>query len=173
MLTVLYQYIRRNTNTTSLVVLAISLVICMTGFHFRKLKLGKVPDKMCYFNATEFKEFICQSPEAWYVYAATQATFDVLFPITYCTLTGMLIVGLLDQTTATWLLVLPLLIFVTDLSENAVTIYLAFTFDCKLDPPTIPWLATVLTPTKWFLIGSTVITIIVAGLIKYFTFTES
>ena len=173
MLTVLYQCIRRNTNTTSLVLLAIFLVICMTGFHFRKRKLGKVPDKMCYFNAVDFKEFICKSPEAWYVYASTQATFDVLFPITYCTLTGMLIVGLFDQTTATRLLVLPLLVFITDLSENAVTIYLAFTFDCNLEPPTIPWLAIVLTPTKWLLIGSTVITIIVAGLINCFTFTES
>ena len=171
MLTFLYHYVCRNTNKTSLVALAVLFAVCLTGFHFRKCELGTVPDKMPYFNAQQFKAFICQpcKPHGRYLYAATQATLDVLYPIAYCTLAGILVATLFRPELATRLLVFPLLVFVTDLSENAVTIYLALTFDCHLDPPTIPWLAVILTPTKWILIGATVLTIVVGSIGRLFS----
>ena len=169
MLTFLYQYVRKNTNVVSIVVLAILFSSCLVGFHFRTKRLGPPLDLNISFDARDVKEFLCQcdGPNRRYIYATTQATLDVVFPFTYCSLFGILIASLFRKETATRLLVLPLLAFIADLSENAVTIYLALTFDCLLEPPTIPWLAIVLTPTKWFFIGASVLAIVV-GLVGMF-----
>lgn len=121
---------------------------------------------MFWYDAETFEAFICQpgKPNAQWLYATTQATLDVIFPIVYGTLLGILIGRFYDRRMATGLLLLPLLAFVFDLSENAVTIYLAMNFDCDLESLSIPWLAIILTPTKWFFVVASMLSIII-GLI--------
>ena len=169
MLTFLYQYVRKNTNAVSLFVLAVLIGGCLIGFDFREQALGKVPDKYIFVTATIINDFLKQpnNPSGRYLYAATQATLDVVFPIVYCTLFGIIIAQLFSQKTAMRLLMLPLLVFILDLTENAVLIYLALDYE-KLKPLTNPWLAVALTRTKWLFIATTLVTI-VAGIACLFT----
>ena len=162
MLTLLYQYVRKNTNAVSLVVLAVLFGGCAVGFHFRGEQLGQPPDIHFFVTAELINEFLSQpnNPDGRYLYAATQATLDVIFPITYCTLLGVIIAQLFSQKMATRLLIFPLLAFIFDLSENTVLIYLAMLYEQEMNPLEVPWLAIVLTPTKWLFIAASGLAII-------------
>ena len=166
MLKLLYRYIRKYTNFASMIYLIVLVGFCVAGFCWRNNIIGPTPDGMRYWDAEDFRVFLCHvnKTNGQYLYAITQATLDVVFPITYCMLSGIVIAVLFKAKSATSLLIFPLLAFICDLSENAVTIYLALKYDCLTFPSALPLLARAWTPLKWFFIASTILTIAI-GLI--------
>lgn len=170
MLNDIYDYVRRHSNRRSIGVLVVMLAAGLAVLYLRTLRFGPSPDGQCYVDATFVQNYFCDAhgarPHVWWIYAVSEATVDMVVPVAYATLMGTAIVWLYEKKTALGLLMLPLLAFIGDVSENIVMIYVALTFDCPPHPPSIPWLATILTPAKWLLIAVSS-TLILFGLIRW------
>ena len=108
-------------------------VLCSGGFDWRSKRLGcenraldarfwYSPEQACvFFNAI--------GPTGRRIYAMTQVTLDLVFPLTYGTLFALLIVHVYDQSLAGTLVWVPVLAAITDLLENVTTAFLAWQFN--------------------------------------------
>jgi hypothetical protein len=63
------------------------------------------------------------------LYATTEVTLDLAFPLVYVTLLAVLIVRVYAERTAKYLVLLPALGGVADVLENCILAYLAWSFD--------------------------------------------
>jgi hypothetical protein len=102
-----------------------------------------------------------------WLYATTQVTLDLLFPITYGALFSLAIARLYGPKGA-WLLLLPLLTVSADLLENVSTASLAWSF--PRGNPSLASLAGTFTFVKWRLVYATMLAIVVGALLHRSTY---
>ncbi|HET9768651.1 MAG TPA: hypothetical protein VFS60_17525 [Thermoanaerobaculia bacterium] len=97
------------------------------------------------------------------LYATTAVTLDVVFPLAYGLLFGLLLVRLWPPGQA-WLLILPLLTVIADLLENFTIATMIWTYREGQEPP-LAGQAAVLTLTKWILFALTLLAVLI-GLLR-------
>lgn len=125
---------------------------CFAGFQLRSKKLNGVkvfdPRRKGYTPA-EAKQILDDlGPDGRRLYAITQLTLDVVFPLAFG---GLLFFGI----AGTWKLpeyvryfqILPILAVVTDLLENLLTTYMAVSYKGTVSP--VVGAASVITQVKW------------------------
>lgn len=99
------------------------------------------------------------------VYAATQLTLDVAFPLIY----GALFLGLfarcLGDVWARYLWLAPAGAVVLDLTENVLLAYLAWSFNG--DPSLLAWLSAGCTVLKWLCVGVSTVAILIGGCVQW------
>lgn len=126
----LYQRINRIANWRIGVFLFLANLACMAAFKWRgdQLKLES-PDAKRHYSPDELYAFLDGIGEnGRNLYAWTQITLDVIYPVVYCLLFAILLVALYRWEKLRCVVWLPLLTGVFDLLENVTTAYLAATF---------------------------------------------
>jgi len=141
----------------------VAAAACWGAFRWRRSKLGAqhtLLDSRFWYKPKEVQElFDTLGEPGRKLYAVTQVTVDLVFPLAYGLLFAMAIVRLYGTPAASWLLFLPLLTVVFDLAENVLTAYLAWPPRHK--GPAIVRLAATCTATKFtFFALSSVATVI-------------
>ncbi len=126
----LYQRINRIANWRVGIFLFVANLACIAGFNWRhnQLKL-EPPDAKSHYSPEELYAFLGGIGESGRrLYAWTQVTLDVIYPVVYCLLFAVLLVVLYRWEKLRCLVLLPLLTGLFDLLENFTTAYLAATF---------------------------------------------
>ena len=101
-------------------------------------------------DVTDFLKKIC--PKGRRLYAATQLTLDLVFPLVYGAFLGRILVSVFRTELARYLLLIPLLAVAADWSENVATAILALNFNGEAAPPLLAYAAAGYTLTKWILL---------------------
>lgn len=138
---------------------------CFQAFNWRTAKLGyenQILDSRFWYTPAEAQSFLMSlGSEGRNLYALTQITLDVIFPITYGALFAALIVHLYSALLAQRLLILPLGAAMADLGENFTTAYLAWSFTGSQS--SLVWLALVFTLIKFALFITSLVLILIGG----------
>ena len=129
-------------------------VICMVltiGFTLRQRELGLsnpgLDGRMWYTPEAASKFFQDIGKDGRQLYAATQLSLDVLFPLAYSSLMAVLLINLYAPAGGrTWTVLVPLLAALFDLAENVTVAGLALSYEGKEQP--LARLAAVFTLTK-------------------------
>lgn len=110
--------------------LFIANLACIAGFNWRQSQLKlEPPDAKRHYSPDELYAFLEGIGESGRrLYAWTQVTLDVIYPVVYCLLFAVLLVVLWRWEKLRCVVLLPLLTGVFDLLENFTTAYLAATF---------------------------------------------
>jgi hypothetical protein len=155
----------------------VSLIVsglCIQGFMWRSNKLmfseeNKLLDSRFFYNPTEVQQFFADleniktniniASNGLKLYALTQVTLDLIFPIAYGVLFTALIFILYQENPPQWLLWLPTLAIVADIGENFTLAFLAWTYADSSSP--LAWIAYIFTFTKWIMFLSSLLTIII------------
>lgn len=127
-------------------------ILCYFGFQFRAKKLNgvKVFDgRRKGYTAAEAKQILDDlGPDGRRLYAITQLTLDVVFPLAFGGLLFFAIAGTWRSPEfVRYFQILPILAVVTDLLENLLTTYMAGSYKGTVSP--IVGAASVVTQVKW------------------------
>lgn len=140
-------------------------VLCSGGFNWRSKRLGcenPALDARFWYSPEQARMFFkAIGPAGRRIYAMTQVTLDIVFPLTYGTLFALLIVHVYDQSVAQTLVWVPVLAAIIDLLENATTAFLAWQFDDRASP--LAWVAAVFTAVKTVLFGVGLVLIVLGA----------
>src|SRR5438045_1952189 len=152
----LYDWLLRVGTWRTAGLLAAACAVVAAVFHWRERALargakadpGRLPDGRLWYTPAEVWQYFDRlGPDGRRLYAVTTATLDVAFPILYAMLLGVVIARLCPPGLARWAVWLPVAAAVADLGENAVLVWLAWTFDGK--PSALAWAGAACTATKW------------------------
>lgn len=145
-------------------------IVCFRLFDWRRQKLGcetKVLDASFWYNPLDAKQFFEKIGESGRtLYAITELSIDLLFPLVYGTLFGIFIVRLYGATSAKWLVLIPLATAATDLIENSIIAYLAWSYAGR--ESSVAWIAAVFTSVKSLGFAASLIIILIGGLNRIF-----
>jgi hypothetical protein len=114
--------------------------------------------------------FACWGPEGRRLYVQTQLSLDLVFPLVYSLLLGLLVLSVAQGGQERWALV-PLLAAAADLGENALLAGLAWQ-----GPPVLPALASlalVLTWAKFGLLAASLASILVLAVRRLISFLST
>lgn len=122
------------------VLLLAAFALCLTGFAWREraLALGEpgFDRRGSGYDAKEAGELLDRMGERGRaVYAVTQLTLDVAFPLVYGLLAAILIAWLYPHPWARLLILVPLLVVAVDLCENMTTAVMAWRHQPGVEPP--------------------------------------
>jgi hypothetical protein len=143
--------------------LFIVFIMCAQGFEWRRKILGydnRALDGRFWYSPDDACNFLRNIGEnGRRLYAVTELTLDVLFPLVYGTLFAALIIHVYARESGRFLVLVPLLTVVFDILENIITAYLAWQFDDRTSP--VARGAAILTATKsgLFILSLTLIVI--------------
>ena len=148
--------------------LFIVFLICTQGFEWRRKTLGyetRALDGRFWYSPAEARDFLHHiGPNGRRIYAVTELTLDILFPLVYGTLFAALIIQVYAPDRGKFLLLVPLLAAVFDVLENITTAYLAWQYDGRTSP--IARGAAVFTATKSALLLLSLILIAIGAIIS-------
>ncbi len=143
------------------------LLACMWGFAWRSARLdseAKLLDARGWYTPDEAAHFLCAIGESGRtLYAITELSLDMAFPVAYGLLLAILIVHLYRSAVAHRLIGLPFAAGSGDIAENVTIAYLAWSFDGS--PTALAWLAAVLTAFKTALIVGSLLAVLL-GVLK-------
>jgi hypothetical protein len=147
MLTALEKLSSRTANWPAVTILLLFAIACNLLFEWRQEALGyeaKTLDSRGRYTLSDVQKLFAQwGPDGCRLYAATQVTLDVVFPIAY----GGLFLALISRLyRSRWPLLLPAATVVADLLENFTTAYLAWSYDTWPSP--LAWAAAAFTAAK-------------------------
>lgn len=147
----LYQRINRFASWRIGIFLFLANLVCIVGFNWRRNQLKlESPDAKQTYSPDELYAFLAGIGESGRrLYALTQVTLDVIYPVVYCLLFAVLLVVLYRWEKLRCLVLLPLLTGVFDLLENFTTAYLAATFNSGRNE-TLAGLAPIFSTGKWW-----------------------
>lgn len=138
--------------------LAGACVVCMIAFAFRdyvteRLAVsspGSVLDKRLSYTPEEAAAYFDRigSPGRR-IYAITQFTLDLIFPVLYTALFMGAIARWCRVSISHWLVWMPLGIFAADIAENTLLVYFSFHADATV----LARIASACTTIKWTLVG--------------------
>jgi hypothetical protein len=135
MLNALYTQLDRYTTVPVVALLFVLFLMCQMAFEARRKALpvqSHTPDATFWYSpATARDQFEAMGPDGRRLYAITEVTLDLIFPIIYGGLYTLLILQLYQREQAKYLMLIPLLTSLTDLMENFSIAYLAWNFDGK------------------------------------------
>lgn len=142
-------------NTSVVASLIVSFIVCQVLFQLRRRRIGDdIPDLWRqWYTPEKVHKFLddLKAENNLNLYALSQVTLDVVFPITYGLLAAVTLYSLLGQSLPTFefLLFLPLITVAADLLENATVAWLALTFEPCAPPRNLAWLTALSTFVKW------------------------
>jgi hypothetical protein len=143
--------------------LFILVIVCNLGFEWRRKKLGcenRPLDGRFWYSPEDASTFLNNiEKKGQRIYAVTELTLDILFPLTYGSLLAALIIHVYGREYGKFLVLVPLLMVVFDILENITIAYMVWQFEGGTSP--VARGAAVLTATKWglFLLSLAVIVI--------------
>lgn len=162
----LYNLINRLSTWPVVVLLLAGLVICAVGFAWRQTKLGariKLLDTRILYTPADVKELFHKlNKEGRQLYAATELSLDIIFPLLYGSLLAMLFVRVYNGDMGRKMILLPLLAMSADILENMMIAYLALNFNEK--ESVLAWVSSIFTATKWILLLICVIALLIGVL---------
>jgi hypothetical protein len=127
------------TTWRAVALLSAAAVLCSVGFGVRSKVLGPcypAPDSSVWYTPAEVREvFTGRGAHGRTLYAITEVTLDLIFPLVYGSLFAALIANVFPPSAARRLVFVPVLAVVADLAENVQLAYCAWTFDGLSDPP--------------------------------------
>ena len=163
----IYQRISGIASWRNGIFLFLANLACMVGFNWRRnqLKLESPDAKQSYSpdDLYAFLEGIGDSGRS--LYAWTQITLDVIYPVVYCLLFAVLLVVLYRWEKLRCLVLMPLLTGFFDLLENFTTAYLAATFSSGRNA-TLAGLAPIFSTGKWWGITLCLVLILIGAILK-------
>ena len=162
MVDVIYNLLERWGTWPVVALLFVLFILCSFGFEYRRKALGfenqGLDSRFCY-SPVEARDFFRAIGERGQrVYAATELTLDILFPIVYATLFSILLIRVFTPETAKILVLVPLLTGVLDLLENLTLAYLALQFNDEISP--VARVASVFTSVKLILFALSLLLIL-------------
>ena len=158
-------------NQPTVVALILSATVCVILFQLRKCWLGKgitIPDmRLHWYTPSDVKCFLDRlgTDKKRHLYAFSEVTVDVVFPITYGLLAMISLHCLIGDTlpNLAWLMYLPLVTAGADLLENVTVAWLAVTHQKDALPRKLAWVTATGTFIKWRSAGLLLLTL--AGLV--------
>ena len=113
-------------------------LLCLWGFEWRQKKLGygnRILDGRSRYSPKDVRQFFqAIGADGRRLYAITELTLDVLFPLIYGSLFAALILRLYEGGVARSLVLVPLVLIAADLAENVTVAIMASRFNGQ-DPP--------------------------------------
>lgn len=136
----------------ALLLLLAAIAICLTTFGWRARALGlgepAFDRRASGYTPAEAGELLDRMGSGGRsLYAATQLTLDLAFPLVYGLFGAILVVWLYPHSWARWVLLVPLLAVALDLSENLITAIMAWRHQ-QGQTPSLAGLASTLTVAK-------------------------
>jgi hypothetical protein len=161
-----YSHIERFATWPVVALLFVLFVLCAQGFEIRRKSLGDNNpglDGRCWYSPEEARDFFQAAGERGRrIYAATELTLDILFPLIYGILFAALLIHIYSRDTARYLTIVPLLTVAADVLENITVSYMAWQFDGRASP--VAHGAAILTAVKTVLIVLSFVLILVGAL---------
>ena len=165
MLDTLYNLLEQRGTWPVAALLFILFLACAEGFELRRKALGfenTALDRRRWYTPVEARDFLKNIGERGRkIYAATELTLDLLFPIVYGALFSILLIHVYPRESGKNLLLVPVLAVLADIGENFTAAYLALQFDGQVS--SVARLAAVFTLVKSVLLAITLILILVGG----------
>jgi hypothetical protein len=131
--------------------LVIGIGLCLAGFRWRQRKFGpqmKLLDTRIFYTPADVKKLLeALGKQGRQLYAATQLSLDLVFPLLYALLLAILLLSVHEGEIERKLIVFPLLAMCADILENITIAYLALTFNEK--ESVLAWVSAMFTATKW------------------------
>jgi hypothetical protein len=162
----LHSSLERFATWPAVALLFILFIMCAEGFELRRKSLGyenRALDGRFWYSPDDASDFLRAIGEhGRRIYAVTELTLDILFPLVYGTLFAALIIHVYARESGKFLVLVPLLAVVFDVLENITTAYLAWQFDDRTSP--VARGAAVLTATKSGLFILSLILIVIGAL---------
>lgn len=159
-------HLRRLPAWPLLALLLIGFLLCNEGFKWRTQELGtdiKILDTQGWYTPVDARHFLESLGEnGRRMYATTELTLDLAFPLIYGTLFALLIWQLYRAPISNWLLLLPVVSVSADLIENSLLFYLAWSFEGQTS--NIAWIAALATATKTVAFAGSLMAILVGGI---------
>lgn len=147
--------------------LFILFIMCAQGFEWRHKTLGyenRALDGRFWYSPDDASNFLRNIGEnGRRIYAVTELTLDILFPLVYGTLCAALIIHVYAREIGKLLVLVPLLTVAVDILENITTAYLTWQFDGRMS--LVARGAAVLTATKSGLLILSLTLIVIGALI--------
>lgn len=167
MLDTLYNLLEQRGTWPVVALLFILFVACAQGFELRRKALGfenATLDSRRWYTPVEARDFLKNIGERGRkIYAATELTLDLLFPIVYGALFSILLIHVYARETGKNLLLVPVLTALADIGENLTAAYLTLQFDGQVS--SLARVAAVFTLVKSVLLAITLILILVGGVL--------
>ena len=161
----LYQTIERLATWPVTALLVIVMLLCSQGFTWRSGALGyeiRTLDVRGWYTPEDVQQLMAELGESGrQLYAITEVTLDLVFPLAYGTLFSILILRLYNSRRA-YLLLFPLGAMTADLLENLTAAILALTYSGEASP--LAWFAAVCTVIKFFCFLVSVLLILAGGI---------
>ena len=144
----LYRVVEKNANWPTITLLFVAFLLCNQAFAWRQSRLEhEVLDVRSWYTPGEVAELMeSLGADGRSLYATTQVTLDVAFPLIYGAILAILIVRLYREELARRLLAVPLVAVLADLLENVTAAFLAWTFTDEAS--SLAWFSAVCTLTK-------------------------
>jgi hypothetical protein len=122
---------------------------------------NQVPDAHLGYTPAEAQQLLAAlGAPGRHLYATTQLTLDVIFPLVYGLFFAVLMVRLYPLEQA-GILFTPLLMVVADLAENVLTAILAWNYTGPLS--VLAWFAAGCTVAKWIALVITLVLLVLGG----------
>ena len=151
----MHQLILDNTSWQLVALLVLLSILCVVAFRWRSCVMGAdFPDLWRHwYTPVEVQKFLGGlEGKIRRLYAISELTVDVVFPVCYSGLAIILMAVLMKISACLawqWLLYLPLLTAVADLSENVSVAFLALTFDQNDPPRKFAYVTAISSFVKW------------------------
>lgn len=169
MLEALYRKFEPRATWIAVTLLFIGYFLCTAGFNLRHnyLKHNEILDTSPLYGSEYVKSlFLTLGNHNVRVYGITEVTLDLAFPLIYSMFFLFLIIRLFPAERAKYLILIPLLTALFDISENIAIAYLAFTFNGEASP--IAYLASFFTSIKLILFPACLVVLVIgAGISIY------
>ncbi len=163
-----YRFFSRFATWAVVAILIVMIFIATQLFAGRREFLGpqnQLLDGRRWYTPAQVSQLFTDLGDQRYVYAATEVTLDLIYPLTYGMLFGILIVQLWGPR-RDYLLFAPILAVLFDLLENFTIAYLAITYSGSVS--NLAWFAAVSTLLKSFFFLLTLLLILNGGIVAFF-----
>lgn len=169
MLDILYHKLYAQLNWISTTLLLFGFGVCHFLFEWRKTKFhpskaldGRFLEGNFWYSPTEVKElFNNLGGDNLKLYAITELSLDLVFPVIYFLLLAFIIISLFPAKTAKYLLLIPLIAALADTAENFTIACLITAFN-KTES-SIAHLAATFSLLKWVLIIVSLLLVVIPG----------
>jgi hypothetical protein len=145
-------------------ILVVLLIACIQGSSWRQQTLGhdnKLLDSRRWYTPAEARNlFERLGKSGRNLYALTELTLDLVFPLIYGSLFCLLTASLARAQWA-WLVTIPLFAALSDLVENSIVAYLAWSYAGQ--ESSLAWLAAAVTLIKTILLGLSLLILFAGG----------
>jgi hypothetical protein len=152
--------------------------LCILAFRWRNKQFHldadhKLLDSRFWYSPTDAQSFFENintniGKRGLNLYALTQVTLDLIFPIAYGTFLAVLITLLSLEEVDHKLIIIPLLATIADLGENIILAYLASNYSGNIS--SIVWAASVFTLLKWVMLVCAILLILGGVVWKFIWF---